>query len=61
MTLLAGQMQLGGPAAAGTAQRMIGRFETLAAGRLGLQIPLLRAPAACWCARVMVESTLTFR
>jgi hypothetical protein len=28
------------------------------AGRLGLQIPLLRAPAACWCARATVESTL---
>jgi signal transduction histidine kinase len=29
------------------------------AGRLGLQIPLFRAPAACWCARQTVESTLT--
>jgi hypothetical protein len=35
---------------------MIGR---LGAGRLSLQIPLLRAPAACWCARSIVESTLT--
>jgi hypothetical protein len=25
----------------------------------GLQIPLFRAPAACWCARAAVESTLT--
>ncbi|GAA1314778.1 hypothetical protein GCM10009634_85060 [Saccharothrix xinjiangensis] len=28
-------------------------------GRLDLQIPLFLAPAACWCARVIVESTLT--
>jgi len=27
--------------------------------RLGLRIPLFRAPAACWCARATVESTLT--
>jgi hypothetical protein len=35
---------------------MIGR---LGAGRLSLQIPFLRAPAACWCARAIVGSTLT--
>ena len=29
------------------------------AGRPGLQILLFRAPAACWCARATVESTLT--
>jgi hypothetical protein len=29
------------------------------AGWLLLQIPLFRAPAACWCARAMLESTLT--
>jgi hypothetical protein len=29
------------------------------AGRLGLQVPLFRAPAACWCARATVESTDT--
>uniref|UniRef100_UPI0035B4B8EB hypothetical protein n=1 Tax=Streptomyces sp. MSC1_001 TaxID=2909263 RepID=UPI0035B4B8EB len=28
-----------------------------AAGRLDMQIPLLRAPAACWCARAILEST----
>jgi hypothetical protein len=39
---------------------MIGRLDPAdAAGWLLLQIPLLGAPAACWCARAMVESTLT--
>jgi hypothetical protein len=38
---------------------MVGRLDTDPAGRLGLLIPLLRAPAACWCARAVVESTLT--
>ena len=38
------------------AQPMIGRLFT---GRLGLQIPLFRAPAACWCARATVKSTDT--
>ena len=56
LALLAGQVNLGGQPAAGPAQPVIGG---LAAGRLGLQIPLFRAPAACWCARVTVESTDT--
>jgi len=38
---------------------VIGRLVIDAAGRLGLQIPLFRAPAACWCARATVESTDT--
>jgi hypothetical protein len=38
---------------------MISRLVIDAAGRLGLQVPLLRAPAACWCARATVESTET--
>jgi hypothetical protein len=38
---------------------VIGRLDDDPAGRLDLQIPLLRAPAACWWARVIVESTLT--
>ena len=59
VALLAGQVHLGGQAAAGAAQPMIGWFGGDPAGRLGLQIPLLRAPAACWCARATVESTLT--
>ncbi|WP_285489627.1 hypothetical protein [Amycolatopsis taiwanensis] len=28
-------------------------------GWFGLNIPFLRAPAACWCARATVEPTLT--
>ena len=49
--LLAGQVYLAGQPAAGTAQAVIGRLVIGAAGRLGLQIPLFRAPAARWCAR----------
>src|SRR5688572_5447699 len=52
-------MQLGGQPAPGAAQPVVGGLDLDAAGRLYLQIPLLRAPAACWCARVIVESTLT--
>lgn len=33
------------------------KFVDEPAGRLALQVPLLRAPAACWCARQTVEST----
>jgi hypothetical protein len=57
LALLAGQVHLRGQAAAGTAQAMIGRLGGYPAGRLGLQIPLLQAPAVCWCARATVEST----
>jgi hypothetical protein len=35
------------------------RLHNHSAGRLDLRIPLFRAPAACWCARATVESTLT--
>jgi hypothetical protein len=39
---------------------VIGRLDPAdTAGRFLLQIPFLGAPAACWCARAMVESTLT--
>jgi hypothetical protein len=38
---------------------VIGGLGYRAAGRLGLQIRLFRAPAASWCARAIVESTLT--
>ncbi|MEV4185033.1 hypothetical protein AB0J28_26770 [Streptosporangium canum] len=41
------------------AQPVVGGFDIDAAGRLYLQIPLSRAPAACRCARVTVESMLT--
>ena len=44
LALLNGQVDLGGQAAAGPAQRVIGG---LIPGRFGLQIPLLQAPAAC--------------
>jgi hypothetical protein len=57
--LLGGQVNLGGQAAAGPAEPVIGRLITDTARRFGLQIPLLRAPAACWWARATVESTLT--
>jgi hypothetical protein len=59
LALFAGQVHLGGQAAAGPAQAVIGRLGGYPAGRLGLQVPLLRAPAACWCARANVESTDT--
>jgi hypothetical protein len=42
--LLNRQVDLGGQAAAGPAEPVISWFIT---GRLGLQIPLFRAPAAC--------------
>ena len=61
LVLLAGQVHLGGQPAPGAAQAMIGRLLAGAAGRLGLQVPLFRAPAACWCARATVESTDTSR
>jgi hypothetical protein len=38
---------------------MVGGLDAHPTRRLYLQIPLLRAPAACWCARAIVESTLT--
>lgn len=52
-------MQLGGQPTPRAAQPVVGGLDIDAAGWLYLQIPLLRAPAACWCARVIVESTLT--
>ena len=59
LALLTAQVDLGGQSAARAAQAVIAGLGIDAAGRLGLQIPLLRAPAACWCARATVESTLT--
>jgi hypothetical protein len=52
-------VHLGGEPAAGTPQAMVSRLAGDPARGLGLQVPLLRAPAACWCARATVESTLT--
>jgi hypothetical protein len=58
--LLAAQMQLGGPATPRAPQRVVSRLHAgNSAGWLLLQIPFFRAPAACWCARAIVESTLT--
>ncbi|MBM7494111.1 hypothetical protein JOD64_005333 [Micromonospora luteifusca] len=53
------QVQLGGQPATRAAQGVIGRFGAYPAGRLLLQVPLLRAPAACWCTRAIVEPTDT--
>jgi hypothetical protein len=58
--LLAAQVQLGGPPATGATQTVIGWLGAAwPAGWFLLQIPLFLAPAACWCARAMVESTDT--
>jgi hypothetical protein len=46
-------MQFRGQPAAGATQRMIGWFLAHPAGWFSLQIPFLRAPAACWCARAV--------
>ena len=52
-------MHLAGQPAAGPAQAVTGRLVIDAAGRAGLQVPLFRAPGACWCARTTVASTHT--
>src|SRR5439155_23000139 len=59
LALLAGQVQLGGQPAAGAAEPVVGRLLIDPARRLLLEVPPFRAPAACWCARLTVESTLT--
>ena len=59
LALLAGQVQLGGQPAPGAAQRRgrPARCRLRPAARAAA--PPLRAPAACWWARAIVESTLT--
>jgi hypothetical protein len=52
-------VHLAGQPAAGPAQAVTGRLVIDAAGRAGLQIPLFRAPGACWCAHATVASTHT--
>jgi hypothetical protein len=47
LALLAAQVQFRGQPAAGAAQRVIGRLDGDPTRWFGLQIPLLRAPAAC--------------
>ncbi|WP_346540178.1 hypothetical protein [Micromonospora sp. DPT] len=61
LALLAAHVQLRGQPTAGAAQRVVGRLDADAAGWFGLQIPLFLAPAACWWARALVESTDTFQ
>lgn len=59
LALLDGQMQLGRQTAARASKAVVVRLRrAYPAGWLLLQIPLFRAPAACWWARHTVESTL---
>lgn len=59
LPLLGREVDLRGQAAAGAPEAVIVGLGVDPAGRLALQIPFLRAPAACWWARQTVESTLT--
>jgi hypothetical protein len=58
LPLLNGQVQFGGQAAARASEAVVVRLDRDAAGRLDLQGPFFRAPAACWWARQTVESIL---
>jgi hypothetical protein len=57
--LLGHEVDLRGQTAAGASDTVVVRLGVDPTGRLALQIPFLRAPAACWWARQTVESTLT--
>ncbi|MFE4822535.1 hypothetical protein ACFRFU_40210 [Streptomyces sp. NPDC056704] len=46
--LLDREVDLGGQAAPGASEPMVGRLDGDPAGRLFLKIPLFAAPAACW-------------
>lgn len=59
LPLLGREVDLRGQAAPGASEAVVVRLGVDPAGRLALQIPFLRAPAACWWARQTVESTLT--
>lgn len=59
LVLVAGQVNLGGPAAPGPTEPVVVRLAADPAGRLSWACLFLRAPAACWCARQIVESTFT--
>lgn len=59
LAVLADQMQLGRQPATRATQRVVIGFLGHAAGRFYLQVPFLRAPAACWWALATVESTDT--
>lgn len=56
-----GEMDLGRQAAARASDRMVGRLgrKAVLARPARIVNPLFRAPAACWCARQIVESTDT--
>jgi hypothetical protein len=59
LSLLDRQVQLGGQPAARAPEAVVVGLGVDAAGRLLVQMPLLRAPAACRRDRAMVESTPT--
>jgi hypothetical protein len=59
LSLLDDKVDLGGQAALGASETVVGRLDGNAAGRFLLQIPFFEAPAACWWARQTVESTFT--
>jgi hypothetical protein len=59
LSLLDGKVDLGGQAAPGASETVVGRLDGNAAGQFLLQIPFFEAPAACWWARQTVESTFT--
>ncbi len=59
LTLLGGQVQLRGQPAPRPADPVIVRLDVDPARGFTLVSPFIRAPAACWCARATVESTLT--
>ena len=59
LALLCGQMQLRGQPTPRPTDPVIIRLDVDPTRRFTLVSPFLRAPAACWCARATVESTLT--
>jgi len=59
LPLFGRKVDLRGQTATGASEPVVIRLGVDPAGRLALQIPFLRAPAACWWARHTVESTLT--
>jgi hypothetical protein len=56
-----GQVQLAAQPTPGTPEPMVGWLDVDSAWFFALAVPPLRAPAACWWARVMVVSTLTYQ
>lgn len=56
---LAGQMRLGAQTAAESSEGVVGGLVVQTTGWLFLPVASVRAPAACWCARLVIEPTLT--